>query len=407
LEKSLTIIAILLLLQFNASAQTLKVEENQIIIGATDSYYSEILGEDRPIWIYVPRSAEDPHKRFPVLYLLDGDAHFYSITGMIRQLSVANGNSISPEMIVVAIPNTNRTRDLTPSAVKQFPNSGGAEKFTAFIEKELIPFVDKKYPASPYRTLIGHSWGGLFVINTLIHHPQLFDNYVTIDPSIRWENQSFVKEASSILKSKNFDGKSLYLGIANRIPKGLDLKTVVNDSSKSSEHMRTMLQFAKVCEVATGLNFNWQFYQNDNHNSVPLNAEYDAIRFLFEWYSFNEEILFQEDLNMSAQELVHTITAHYKTISQHFGYAVLPPERLVNRLGDIVMYEKQYDKAFAMYSLNINNYPESFRVYDAMGDYYRGQNKNKKSIAFFERSLGIQETERTRRKLNDLKESNQ
>lgn len=157
MRKFLLINSVLFLLQLGILAQTLKVEEDQIIIGNVDSLYSETLVQGRPIWVYFPRSAEDPGRKFPVLYLLDGNVHFYSATGMLQQLSVANGNTISPEMVVVAIPNTNRIRDLTPSTVGYSPSSGGAENFTTFIEKELIPFIDKKYPTTPYRTILGHS----------------------------------------------------------------------------------------------------------------------------------------------------------------------------------------------------------------------------------------------------------
>jgi predicted alpha/beta superfamily hydrolase len=83
------------------------------------------------------------------MYVLDGSGHFYSTVGMIHQLSKVNGNTISPEMIVVGITNTHRTRDLTPSQPQagddaMLPeamraHSGGGEKFISFIEKELIP----------------------------------------------------------------------------------------------------------------------------------------------------------------------------------------------------------------------------------------------------------------------------
>src|ERR1022692_1935717 len=163
---------------------------NKIVLGTIDSIHSNILNEQRKIWVYVPE--EDPNsifskQRYPVVFLLDGDAHFYSVVGMIQQLSSVNGNSICPKMIVVGIPNTDRTRDLTPTHVEVDPpfmdsasskTSGGGERFIAFIEKELMPHIDSLYPVAPYRMLIGHSFGGLTVMNTLIHHPQLFNSYV-------------------------------------------------------------------------------------------------------------------------------------------------------------------------------------------------------------------------------------
>lgn len=82
-----------------------------MIIGTIDSIQSKILNEQRKIWIYIPDNGSVDAKttqRFPVVYLLAGDAHFYSVVGMIQQLSQVNGNTICPEMIVIDIPNTDR-----------------------------------------------------------------------------------------------------------------------------------------------------------------------------------------------------------------------------------------------------------------------------------------------------------
>jgi predicted alpha/beta superfamily hydrolase len=224
--------------------------DNKISIGEVVSIQSAVLNENRKIWIYVPPSARSTtyaKRQYPVVYLLDGDGHFSSVVGMIQQLSTVNGNMISPEMIVVGIPNTNRTRDLTPTHVDADPmikdvnflkTSGGGEKFISFIEKELMPYVDSKYPTAPYRMLIGHSLGGLTVMQAFVHHTGLFNSYVCIDPSMWWDNQSLLRETKKVLAEKQFTGKSMYLGIANTMEPGMDLKNVQNDKSDDTRHIR-------------------------------------------------------------------------------------------------------------------------------------------------------------------------
>src|SRR4051812_2171161 len=185
-------------------------KSNVVGIGTKDSLQSAILNEEREVWIHVPDdySAKDTTKRYPVLYLLDGDAHFYSVVGLIHQLSSVNGNDVCPRMIVVAIPNANRTRDLTPTHVESkkesendfFKPSGGGEKFTDFIERELIPYIDKNYPTTNDRMLVGHSLGGLMVINTLVKRPHVFNKYIAIDPSLWWDEQKSLKEYEQALQ---------------------------------------------------------------------------------------------------------------------------------------------------------------------------------------------------------------
>ena len=150
--------------------------DNRIVIGTIDSLYSNILNEERKIWIYTPATPNlFARQSFPVVYLLDGDAHFYSVMGLIQQLSEVNMNMVLPQMILVGITNTNRTRDLTPSRDSiEYEASGGGEQFTSFLKNELIPYIDSNYPTAPYRLLIGHSDGGLFCVNTLLNHTKMF-----------------------------------------------------------------------------------------------------------------------------------------------------------------------------------------------------------------------------------------
>jgi predicted alpha/beta superfamily hydrolase len=169
---------LLVIISLSSHAQT----DNKIVIGKVDSVYSTILKEKRKVWVYLPNmkaGMQNPGQRYPVVYLLDGDGHFESVAGMIQQLSQVNGNTIVPEMIIVGIPNTDRTRDLTPTHIISDPpmmdsnstkNTGGGENFTAFLEKELMPHIDSLYPTQPFRILIGHSFGGLTVMNIITNH---------------------------------------------------------------------------------------------------------------------------------------------------------------------------------------------------------------------------------------------
>jgi hypothetical protein len=386
-------------------------KDNKITIGTVDSIQSKILKENRKIWIYVPNAGQiNSKQRFPVLYLLDGDAHFYSVVGMIQQLSQVNGNTIVPEMIVVGIPNTDRTRDLTPTHVNSDPpfmdiesskTSGGGEQFVSFIEKELIPHIDSSYPTEPYKMLIGHSFGGLTVMNVAVNHTKLFNSYIAIDPSMWWDKMNFLKATKKSLEEKKFSGTTLYLGIANTMDEGLNINTVQSDTSRDNDHIRSILDLDNTLKrlKQNGLRYDSKYYNNDTHGSVPLIAEYDGLRFMFDKYQFK---LSNKDFSDTAVDVAKKFEQHYQMVSKIFGYKVSPPEDMINNLGYYLLGQNQLLKAGGLFKMNVENYPESPNVYDSYGDYFLAIANKPKAIEYFKKALSMKETPETRVKLNKL-----
>ena len=228
--KTFALLTTILLLDSPGIAQNNHLFE----IGIPDSLYSTTLHESRDFWVILPAGFNEGSKeRYPVVYILDGSQHLKALETVYSYYS---GHHL-PDMILVGISNqTNRTRDLTTSKVSYRnggavnETTGGAENFSQFIENELIPYVDAHYPTTPYRTLIGHSYGGLFAINTLVNHPSLFENYMAIDPSLDWDHQKLLKQAKEKLQHEDFKGKSLFVSLAAgqlHMLDGEDRKSVV------------------------------------------------------------------------------------------------------------------------------------------------------------------------------------
>ena len=176
---------------------------------------STVLGEDRVILVRTPAGYETNKQSYPVLYMTDGDAHIGHTSSTIEFLT---RNGRIPEMIVVGVTNTDRTRDLTPAkstnknpeGVLQFPTAGGANNFLKFFETELIPQIEKDFRVQPYRILAGHSFGGLFAIHAMITKPALFNSYVAVSPSLQWENFEALKRAEDFLKNQKDLRVTLY-----------------------------------------------------------------------------------------------------------------------------------------------------------------------------------------------------
>lgn len=388
-------------------AQSSQNQPPAVSFGIRDNIDSKILNEQRRILVYVPASAASDvftKQLYPVVYLLDGDAvHFSAVVSMINQQSSMYA---LPEMMVVGIPNTDRTRDLTPTPMRDFwqflnfdadsiflQNSGGGDKFISFIENELIPHIESTYPAAPYRMLIGHSFGGITVMNTLIHHTHLFKDYVAIDPAMSWDNQKLLKEAKTALANNQYPGISLFLGIANTMEPGMDTTQLKKDFSGSSEHMRSIFELRDILSSnrENQLNFAWKYYNDEEHNSLRLITEYDALRYFFNYYGIS--LFYNEYRN---------IEQLYENVSRHFGYTVKPPENLVNNLAYTCLAFRLFDDAGYLFGLNVNNYPESYNVHNAMGDYFYYSGENANAIESYSRALSIKEVAAVRQKLDRI-----
>jgi predicted alpha/beta superfamily hydrolase len=350
-----------------ATAQT--PDGSKIVIGTRDSIWSPTLKEYRQFLVYTPPSYRDTSyvpQKYPVLYLLDGDAHFHSVTGLIQILGTGvNGTLVVPEMIVVAIPNTNRTRDLTPTHTDKdlqgkpqagFKVSGGAPNFLKFVKAELIPRIDSSYRTAPYRVFVGHSFGGITAIDALYTMPETFSAYVAIDPSLWWDNRVLLRQAKDFFSKPGLAGKVLYVGQAN---------TLTGADTTDNVHFNSIIRFNRILEEynKSGLRYAYKYYPEDDHGSVPLIAEYDALRFIFAPYKLNRAI---------ALDRPAYVKEHFAAVSAALGYPTPPPERLVDLLARQEL-ARDTVKAIEFYQLNADLYPSSPQGYKATIAKLRGK----------------------------------
>ena len=414
----------LLLILLTACGQT---PDTDIVIGKNLDLYSKILHEHRKLLVYLPSSYYDTYffkRHYPVVYVLDGDSHFFSLAAMIKQMSENGDGTQFPEMIVVAIQNTDRNRDLTPSrdtaAAMIDKNSasrtGGGDQFLSFIRTELMPHIDSLYPTTPYHIFIGHSFGGLMVIDALVHHKDMFNAYLAIDPSMMWDRFRLLHDAQHILPTADYSGHSLYMATANSLQNGQDTSSVMVDTASTGRpagspadmasllhlHMQSMFRLRNTLSVtspANHLGFRWKYYPEDNHQSVPLPAEHDGLRFLFDFYylDFPFDAFFHPDYKDDT-----LLAGHFARISRRMGYTVSPPEAFVNNIAYSLLASHQLDRAAYYFELNINNYPNSFNVYDSMGDLYLARNDKDRAAGMFKKSLALRENPETRKKLDAL-----
>ena len=181
----------------------------------------------------------------------------------------------------------------------------------------------------------------------------------------------------------------------------MDTVHVKKDTSGITKHIRSILALSSYLnsDKQNGLRFSYKYYKDDNHGSVPLITEYDALHFIFDFYNFQLNF---KDFFDGKLELDHSLSEHYRKVSQHMGYTVNPPEDFVNSMGYLAVQQKHFDKAEALFKMNIANYPESFNAYDSMGDLYEAKGDKEKAIENYKKALSIKDSPDTKQKLEKL-----
>jgi len=399
-QKTLLCLAILLSIIGEAKAQFLSQ------IGLKDSVYSQVLEESRVFYVQFPEGFDpESDKQYPVAFILDGEILLPALS--VTQKFYSGG--FTPEMILIGISNhKNRTRDLTPSLMEpSWEPNGEAADFLEFISKELIPFIKKKYPVTDYRSLIGHSYGGLFSIYTLIHKPELFENYFAIDPSLDWDDQLMLKQLKEVFTTERFVNKSLYISLSGQLhmqKPEMTLENVMQDDSEFTLFARSNIAFSEYLRENSGegLDFDWEFFPKDLHGTVPLPSLRNGLISLFEWFQMERVELFNIP-ETSKEDLLELMNYRAEKLEAHFGYPEPPfPEDLITMSGYMSMDRGQMEKAKMFFEQGIHYFPKSANLYDSMADYYEANDDPKSALEFVKKAYEISGSDYHKNRIEEL-----
>ena len=218
---------------------------------------SKILGEKRIINIWTPPQYAKNSEKFPVLYMPDGGVK-EDFSHIANTLSKLIDSKKIPPFILVGIENTQRRRDLTgPTEVAKdkeiAPIVGGSENFRNFIKTELIPEINSIYRTSSEKGILGESLAGLFVTQTLLLTPDLFDYYIAFDPSIWWNNKEIPRTAKNHLTNFSTTEKRFWFAGSN-----------AEDISVNTNELAKILEKEKI----PNLKFNYSPEPKEKHNTI-------------------------------------------------------------------------------------------------------------------------------------------
>jgi len=254
--KQATLTLILLVFSFHSIALTNTAKSVPITVGELFTLPSKILNQERSFQVYLPASYHQSKRKYPVLYVLDGQKFFTNAVAI--QHSLKSPNTL-PEMIVVGIVNKHPLRRTLFGDEE--------EKFQQHLANEILPFIDDKFRTSQERLLFGWEMGAYFASSYFFHEQQLFSGAIVSNGANVTDEK--LKKFNQSNKTKN-----KYLYIANSIQ---DIYTI-EGSEELSEQLSSQ----------ANLNLNWKYqkFNDENHNSLSYVSMYQGLKYYFHNYGF-------------------------------------------------------------------------------------------------------------------------
>ena len=259
----------LLLLSLLGTQRPALAQQVTAQLGVRRTLKSAILNEERAVFVHLPASYDTSRASYPVLYLLDGTSA--SLQEMIAITSRMRGDRGAPEMIIVAVANTNRNRDMMPVVAKDYPGPPGAEEFLAFLERELVPDIERTYRTAEPRILMGKSLSGLFTLYALLTKPILFNAYVGCSAGWFGENNEYFLTLSkqAFQKGASFADRRVFM--ANSLRDRYDPDGTIH---------RQMVEFSGLVRERLRGVMSYRYETYDNYPHVPFPCPYDGLRFV-------------------------------------------------------------------------------------------------------------------------------
>ncbi|WP_160716741.1 alpha/beta hydrolase-fold protein [Chitinophaga solisilvae] len=362
-KNSVRIFTLLCLFVLNTGLSIAQSADSLVITGSRHTIYSKILSENRTYSVYLPASYKNNReKKYIVAYVLDGErSKFLEVSGIAQSMhSSFNLKLQIPEIIIVSIENTNRTRDFTPTHslnyldkedIAAFKSSGEADGFMNFIEKELMLEIKKSFRTLPQNMIIGHSMGGLFALYCLLEKPELFSYYLLIDPSWFWDHNYIGKRGKEVLEKRADMKARVFIALANNF-------------HEDPRHYQWGMQFYNLLKEnkSSDLTAEIKYFEDEKHLTVTIPATYYGLRYIFQPYEI--------DINEVIKD--PAVLANYdKKIQKELFLNMKPDENFVNTIGYVALYDRKMpDAAISILEINTKNYPQSLNAWDSLADAY-------------------------------------
>jgi predicted alpha/beta superfamily hydrolase/TolA-binding protein len=368
--RATTVLSVLFVLVMNQGFIQAQEDGDDIVIGKYRVMHSDILDEDRLLFIHLPRYYEETQLSYPVLYLLYADIYNYYLdaASITEKLGVTGE---IPPVIIVGVANTNRYRDLLPVKTRYRSEGGGADNFLKFIEEELIPHIDKNYRTKNFRILAGPQTAAIFSLYSLISNPTLFNAVLSENPFMDPVNAEFLfPRVESFFKKTSFLKNFLYI------------KCEKNERPKDLEYVERLSELLE-SKKPEGFHFELEIREPSGYFITPLPFR-EGLRALFSGHKLPENF---------KTNTVKDIIDYYEKLSEEYGFAVDPPSHMLTFEGDKLNQQRKTQEAIKVFEYQLSLYPKSLNALWQLGETYRGMGNFERAKEYYRKFLEIRDTD--------------
>lgn len=296
-------------------------QKGKIIIGNNTSLHSEILAEEREVYISLPSNYSRNINSYPVIIVLDAE-YLFEITNAIVKIKASRNEM--PESIVVGIPNnTGKRYDMAmqlsyPDGRTFFGDADGKKikSYLAFFRKELLPFLEKNYRVNNHKTIIGMSPTFGPVLEAFWNEPDLFDGYIVLAAELAMTTNNGETIAERVLQAvedKSRSKSAIYIGKASG-----DLKRRPKEEALAYIELNQRLENT----ANPNINYKIEILENENHYGMSISGIERGLENIYPYSLWN--IPYRDFWN--SENPANEIKSFYDNLSRHYGFEIMPLE---------------------------------------------------------------------------------
>jgi predicted alpha/beta superfamily hydrolase len=339
------------------------VERTKVI-----SLESKTLNETREIFTRTPQNYDPENKEYPVVYVLDGEWNFEYVAGYLDYMF---SNNTYPDMIVTGVRNVNRNRDYVPRPDIYFEDTGEADKFLKFVKNEWIEEIEKNYPTSDERIIIGHSFGGVFTLHILFSDPALFDAYIALGSSAWIADGVLLEEARTYFANPEDADAFVYMAVGEgdggpTVPSSRELAGVFEKNAPES------------------LEWTFEITPKTDHFKNFASGMHDAFMALFPAWGFAGEVL-----DAARKAGAEGVNEWFKEKHGVLGMRFQPSWFDLGVAAFTLTQEEHGDAAIALMDNLKSYYPKNGRVANFAASVFEMNEQYEEALQEYERAIEI------------------